>query len=71
MTLARGLDHLVAGIVDVVVIVAAKTAQLIGTAAAVDDVGAGIALDGLGRLVAGQVDCRGAGVLRGAKDFNR
>ena len=54
--LVQGLDHHVAGIVDIVDVVAAPPACVVGAAAAVEDVGAGIAGQHVVQAVAGPVE---------------
>ena len=55
------LDDDVASVVDEVGVVAAEPFQRVGAAAAVEDVGAGVADDGVDELVAGQIDRGRAG----------
>ena len=67
---ARQLLHDVAGVVDIVGVVAAKPLHDVGAAAAVDDVGAGVADDRLREGVAGEVDRAGAGAVCRAERFD-
>src|SRR6185295_6625982 len=55
------LGHRVAGIVDMVGVVAGPAGHRVGAESAVDDVIAGIACDGVVELVAGAIDGGGAG----------
>ena len=67
---ARKLDDDVRGSVDHIGVVAAKPAQLVDAAAAVQDVGTCIADDKVVDLVAGQVDRRNAGFVLDQKDLD-
>ena len=61
----------VAGIVDIVHVVAAEALHRVGAAAAVDHVGAGIACDRLGNGIAGQIDRAETGGIGRGKGFDR
>ena len=61
-------DH-VAGIVDIVGVVAEAAGHAVGTGATVDDVVAFVAGDGVGEAVAGAVDIAGAGGERQVLDI--
>jgi len=67
---AGGLAHDVAGMIDIIDVVAAQAAHVVRAAAAVQHIVAGIAEQDLAELVAGQVDRIGAVVGTGGKDLD-
>ena len=70
MSAAGRFGHGVAGIVDKVDVVAAEALHRVDAAAAIDDVGAGIAGDRLAEGIARQVDRRDPGVVRRGEELD-